>query len=68
MMKQEIFLTLEAARKILNLSERSMYRYIHTGRLKAYKMGNWKIREQDLKEFIRQSSYTPNKSKSHRKK
>lgn len=62
-MKQGKFLTLKTARKILNLSERSMYRYIHTGRLKAYKIGNWKIREQDLKEFIKRSSYKPKKPK-----
>ncbi len=55
-MIQEKFLSLEDARKILGVSERSMYRYIHTRRLKAYKIGFWKIKEEDLKEFIKQSS------------
>ncbi|OGZ10757.1 MAG: hypothetical protein A3C93_05575 [Candidatus Lloydbacteria bacterium RIFCSPHIGHO2_02_FULL_54_17] len=57
--KQEKFLSLEDARKILGVSERSMYRYIHEGRLKAYKIGYWKIKEQDLQQFIKRSSYKP---------
>lgn len=62
-MNKEKFLKLEEARKLLNVSERSMYRYIHSGRLKAYKMGYWKINEKDLQDFIKSSSYIPKKSK-----
>lgn len=60
-MTKEKFLSLEDARKILGVSERSMYRYIHTGRLKAYKIGYWKIKEQDLQEFVEHSSNEPKK-------
>lgn len=55
-MTKEKFLTLEEARVILNVSERSMYRYIHDKRLKAYKIGYWKIKEKDLQEFIKKSA------------
>ena len=51
-MTKEKFLSLEEARRILGVSERSMYRYIHEGRIKAYKIGYWKIKEPDLKKFI----------------
>ena len=54
-MKKDKFLTLKEAMKVLGVSERSMFRYIHGGRLKAAKIGSWRIREQDLKEFIRLS-------------
>lgn len=60
-MTKEKFLSLEDARKILGVSERSMYRYIHDGRLKAYKIGYWKLKEQDLKKFIKQSSFESKK-------
>ena len=62
-MTNEKFLSLEEARKILGVSERSMYRYIHDGRLKAYKIGYWKIKEQDLQAFIKQSFHKPKKAK-----
>lgn len=62
-MTKEKFLSLEDARKILGVSERSMYRYIHDGRLKAYKIGYWKIKEQDLQSFIKQSSFEPKKTR-----
>ena len=58
-MTKEKFLSLEDARKILGVSERSMYRYIHTGRLKAYKIGYWKIKEKDIQDFIKKSSHKP---------
>jgi len=55
-MKQEKFLSLKEAAKILNVSERSMFRYISSGRLKAAKIGCWRIKEKDIKEFVKQSS------------
>ena len=60
-MAQEDLLSLEDARKLLGVSERSMYRYIHDGRLKAYKIGYWKIKEVDLQQFIKKSSFEPKK-------
>ena len=55
-MTKEKFLSLEDARQVLGVSERSMYRYIHDGHLKAYKIGYWKIKEEDLKTFIEKRS------------
>ncbi|KND50676.1 MAG: hypothetical protein ABA06_04455 [Parcubacteria bacterium C7867-001] len=55
-MKQEKYLTLQEAAKILDVSERSMFRYIHSGRLKASKIGSWRIKEKDLEDFIKKSS------------
>jgi len=55
-MKQEKYLTLKEVSKILNVSERSMFRYIHSGRLKASKIGSWRIREKDLEDFIKESA------------
>lgn len=57
-MKAEKFLTLEQARKILSVSERSMYRFIDSGQLRAYKIRYWRIKEADLKEFIEARSNT----------
>jgi excisionase family DNA binding protein len=54
-MKQEKFLTLKETVKILNVSERSMFRYISSGRLKAAKIGSWRIKEEDIEEFIKKS-------------
>jgi len=55
-MTKEKFLSLEEARKILGVSERSMYRYIHEGRLKAYKIGYWRIKKDDLRAFVENRS------------
>lgn len=55
-MKAEKFLTLEEARKILGVSERSMYRFIESGQLKAYKIRYWRIQEKDLRTFIENRS------------
>ena len=62
-MKQEKYLTLQEASKVLNVSERSMFRYIHSGRLKAAKIGYWRIREKDIEDFIKKSSNLPNKKR-----
>jgi excisionase family DNA binding protein len=62
-MTNETFLSLDDARKILGVSERSMYRYIHDGRLKAYKIGYWKIKEADLQDFIKRSFHKPRKKR-----
>ena len=55
-MTQEKFLTLKEAAKYLRVSERSLYRYIHDGRLNAAKVGYWRISENDLEIFIKQTS------------
>ena len=50
------FLTLKEVAKKLRVSERSVFRYIHSGRLKASKVGYWRITKKDLKEFIKKHS------------
>jgi excisionase family DNA binding protein len=50
------FLTLKEAAERLRVSERSMFRYIHGGRLKATKIGYWRISEKDLVNFIKANS------------
>lgn len=55
-MKEEKFLTLEEVRKILGVSERSVYRFIDSGQLKAYKIRYWRIKERDLADFIENRS------------
>jgi excisionase family DNA binding protein len=61
LMKEEKFLTVKDVMRILGAGERSVFRYIHSGRLKAAKIGYWRIREQDLKEFIEKSFNTRKK-------
>lgn len=50
------FLTVKEVAKKLRVSERSIFRYIHSDRLKASKVGYWRISEKDLKEFIKKHS------------
>lgn len=46
------FLKLGEVARFLRVSERSVFRYIHSGRLKATKVGYWRISDADLKKFI----------------
>lgn len=59
-MKKDKFLTLEEARQILGVSERSMYRFIESGELRAYKIRYWRIKEKDLSAFIEKRSNSRN--------
>lgn len=43
------------AKKVLGVSERSIFRYIHDGKLRATKIGYWRISESDIKKFIAKS-------------
>lgn len=49
-------LTIEEAAKILRVSTRSIVRYIESGRLVASKIGVWRIKESDLKDFLDKTS------------
>ncbi|OGG47015.1 hypothetical protein A2671_00535 [Candidatus Kaiserbacteria bacterium RIFCSPHIGHO2_01_FULL_49_13] len=62
-MTKEKFLTLREAAKYLRVSERSLYRYISNGRLKATKVGYWRISESDLEAFIREGMNVKKKNK-----
>ncbi len=45
-------LTLKEVAKYLRVSERSILRYIESGRLKATKIGQWRISQTDLNNFL----------------
>jgi len=49
-------LTIKEVSKYLRVSERSVTRYIEAGRLRASKVGWWRIKEKDLDKFIDNNS------------
>ncbi len=51
-MDSEKLLTAQEVAKRLRVSERSVMRYIHAGKLRATKIGYWRINEKDLKDFL----------------
>jgi excisionase family DNA binding protein len=56
------YLTVEEIMRILKVSRTTAYEYIHSGRLKSYKVGRLvRIREIDLKKFIEGKSSKNNK-------
>jgi excisionase family DNA binding protein len=54
-------LTLKETAKILRVSERTIMRYLKSGKLKASKLGQWRIKQSDLEDFL-------NKTKNIKKK
>ena len=50
------FINVKEAAEALRVSERSVFRYIHDGKLKAYKVGYWRISEDDFTKFLNQTS------------
>jgi len=52
MSKIDKLLTIKEVAKILRVSERSVNRYIEAGRLRASKIGQWRIKQSDLEEFL----------------
>jgi len=49
-------LTIKEIAKYLRVSERSVNRYIEAGRLRASRIGQWRIKKGDLEKFLRESS------------
>ncbi|KKR58932.1 MAG: hypothetical protein UY03_C0026G0003 [Parcubacteria group bacterium GW2011_GWA2_47_64] len=47
--------TLQETADLLKVSTRSVLRYIKSGRLKATKIGQWRVGESALDEFLNQS-------------
>lgn len=47
------FLTLKETAKMLRVSERSVIRYIKAKKLRASKMGQWRIKEADVERFFK---------------
>ena len=58
MKANEKLLTLKEVAGALRVSERSVFRYIHDGKLKATKIGYWRISEKDLKSFLNKGTNT----------
>jgi excisionase family DNA binding protein len=55
-------LTIKEVAKILRVSERSVNRYIEAGRLRASRIGQWRIKESDLEKFLKENSNVKNKA------
>jgi excisionase family DNA binding protein len=49
-------LTLKETAKILRVSERTIMRYLKSRKLKASKVGQWRIKESDLEKFLNKNS------------
>jgi len=49
-------LTIKEVAKYLRVSERSVNRYIESGRLRASRIGQWRIKESDLERFLDRNS------------
>jgi excisionase family DNA binding protein len=52
----EKLLTLEEVAEVLRVSTRSVNRYIEAGKLKASKIGVWRIKQSDLDRFLEETS------------
>lgn len=52
-MNMQTFLTIEDIIKILKVSKMTIYRYIDSGKIKAYKLGKeFRIDKKDFDEFL----------------
>jgi len=56
-------LTIKEVAKYLKVSERSVLRYIESGRLRAFRNGQWRIKEKDLEKFLKENSNDKRKKK-----
>ena len=54
--QEDKLLTIEEVAEILRVSSRSVNRYIESGRLKASKLGVWRIKQSDLDRFLEETS------------
>jgi len=52
----EKLLTIEEVADILRVSNRTIVRYIESGKLKASKIGVWRIKESDVHLFLEETS------------
>src|SRR5947207_252764 len=50
--KAKKYLTIKDVAKALDISERSVNRYIESKKLKATKIGAWRVMKKDLEDFI----------------
>jgi excisionase family DNA binding protein len=56
----EKLLTIEEVADILRVSTRTIVRYIESGKLKASKIGVWRIKESDVHLFLEETSNKKN--------
>lgn len=49
-------LTIKEVAKYLKVSERSVLRYIEASRLRASRIGQWRIKKSDLEKFLKENS------------
>ena len=59
----EKLLTLKETAKVLRVSERTIMRYLKSGKLKASRVGQWRIKQSDLNKFLEKYSNVKRKSK-----
>ena len=57
-MDQQKLLNVKEVAKKLRVSQRTIMRYIQSKKLKAAKVGQWRIREGDLDKFFNRNSNT----------
>ena len=54
--KVDKLLTIEEVAEILRVSSRTIIRYIESGKLKASKIGSWRIKESNVHLFLEETS------------
>jgi len=59
----EKLFTIEEVAKILRVHARTVTRYIETGKLRASKIGFWRIKQSDLNDFLEETSNVKGKNK-----
>lgn len=59
----EKLFTIEEVAEILRVHTRTVTRYIEAGKLKASKIGVWRIKESDLNSFLEETSNVKAKKK-----
>lgn len=60
-------LTIKEVAEFLRVSERSVLRYIEAGRLKASKVGWWRVLQSDLDGFLKRTSNFNNKKHENKR-
>ncbi|MEJ0053155.1 MAG: helix-turn-helix domain-containing protein [bacterium] len=61
--KDKNYLTIqEVAKKLeerhFDITERTVYRYVQKGKIRAIKIGGWRIEKKDFEKFLEESSNT----------
>ena len=59
----EKLLTLKETAKVLRVSERTIMRYLKSRKLKASRVGQWRIKQSDLNKFLEKYSNVKRKTK-----